>query len=133
MIVFLYKEATKKINWLQTYFKCCGINEITDWKYNAKSRFRNGSLVTQSFPHSCCMKKKLSEECGANLLPNDVKNTIHLDNCLDKYMEINNNAFTFIIGTYIFSAVGCLAVIFVIEFYLFKLRHIHFITIEIKY
>ena len=89
------------------------------------------SNSTVNFPYTCCIKVSLG--CGKNLVEKDIKDVIHTQSCLEKYVRVNDNALRLIFGTYIFSGLGFTVIILLLEIFLFKLRKYEYIEMEFNY
>ena len=65
---------------LQTEFKCCGVEEFTDWG-EVDSFNKTGSV-----PDSCC--KTVEEDCGNGQLINSNLHIIYTNGCLTKVENV---------------------------------------------
>lgn len=68
-----YRHETRKINWLQEKFQCCGLDAYTDWQsimfmgysypINYQQQYQNNRMpYVDSVPDSCCIRP--SSGCG---------------------------------------------------------------------
>jgi len=71
--------TTESWDQLQTQFKCCGVQNYTDWE-NVE-QFNS----TDSVPDSCCMKDNIIVSCGSGQLSNPTH--IYQEGCLTNLGE----------------------------------------------
>ena len=65
---------------LQSYMKCCGVAEFTDWVLNQQFE------ETGSVPDSCCKVGK--EDCGKGMLMKETPDEIYTEGCLMKCFDV---------------------------------------------
>jgi len=85
-----FEGVTQTWGAIQTDFKCCGVNNYTDW---AGTPFGNGVNV----PNSCCIAN--TPDCGMKIIGKpDVSSSINVNGCVSNlYNLIVDNAQTIMI------------------------------------
>uniref|UniRef100_A0AC34PUE7 Tetraspanin n=1 Tax=Panagrolaimus sp. JU765 TaxID=591449 RepID=A0AC34PUE7_9BILA len=111
-MIILYRDdpdLQALIDWMQTDWKCCGINRPDDWDMNIYFNKSATSLKSEEaggVPFSCCINGRDLENfaCGHNVRVKHAKDMNHLifiEGCLPKLQQWLNNNFVYV-GTSIF-------------------------------
>lgn len=104
-----FKHETKKINYIQMRFNCCGVNSFNDWKsllnyrnpnqpirYIDKVNYENSYAYRDDVPDSCCIN--MSPSCGKQtyVFNRDRASVINTRGCLGIYLSYFTNDLTFL-------------------------------------
>lgn len=110
--------ATKKMDWLQMRFNCCGIDNQHDWKalydyrnpyqpisYYDKQAYQHNRPYTSDVPDSCC--KVPRSQCGkqGNFYGRDRSDFLFEEGCLHKYMGEFERDIRFLCGLAIATSI----------------------------
>ena len=105
-------HQSRKINWVQQKFKCCGVDSYADWKnmahyrgssggnmnirYVDKYQFENKYPYVDDVPESCCIVA--STNCGKqiNAVGRDRNSVIYSNGCQQPYLDHFTNDLTFV-------------------------------------
>jgi hypothetical protein len=98
-----YKHETKKFNWVQSKFQCCGVDGYADFKslyvyrgnympvrYFDQWQYENKYPYIDDVPDSCCVNS--NPNCGKqiNVFGRDRSSVIHTKGCLSLYYKYFN-------------------------------------------
>lgn len=129
-----YRHETRKMDWAQQKFKCCGINSFADWRYIfSNNRFGTGSSNINNVPYnappyrhdnfqgnnfnqprgdvpdSCCMA--MSAGCGRqlSLIGREQQGSIiYTDGCHSLYLEFFSKDIVFLCTVSLLFSIGLL-------------------------
>ena len=103
------KHSTKKINWIQRKFNCCGIDSYQDWKslivfrnpnipiqFYEKQQFENRYPYIDDVPDTCCVTPRLNCGKNVNVFGRDRNLIMFTKGCLDIYLKAFSNDIVFI-------------------------------------
>lgn len=133
-----YRHETRKMDWAQQKFKCCGINSFSDWRYIFSNRFGNSASNLNNVPYqydpyqnvgnnfnqprsdvpdSCCMIK--AHNCGKqlNLIGRDHQGSvINTEGCHRLYSEFFSKDIIFICTVSLLFSIGLLFISVILLF-----------------
>ncbi len=104
-----FKHETKKINYIQQRFNCCGVDSFNDWKsfhsyrnpnqpvkYIDKINYENAYAYRDDVPDSCCINYMAN--CGKQtyVFNRDRSSIINIRGCLSIYLRYFSNDLTFL-------------------------------------
>lgn len=104
-----FKHETKKINYIQMRFNCCGVDSHNDWKtihsyrnpnqpvrYADKYNYENNLAYRDDVPDSCCINH--SPGCGKTTYTyqRDRASVIYTRGCLSTYLKYFSTDLTYL-------------------------------------
>ncbi|VDO29132.1 unnamed protein product, partial [Onchocerca flexuosa] len=112
------------IDWVQIYFKCCGMRSPNDWDMNIyfnKSSQQFSSPEAGGVPYSCCKKMRgmdggpINFFCGhgARLFKEGLSDTIHSEGCTPKIENYLSQNMTYVaIAVILVAVIQILGILF---------------------
>ncbi|VDM09443.1 unnamed protein product [Wuchereria bancrofti] len=112
------------IDWVQIYFKCCGMRSPNDWDMNIyfnKSSQQFSSPEAGGVPYSCCKKMRgldggpINFFCGhgARLFKEGLSDTIHSEGCTPKIENYLSQNMTYVaIAVVLVAVIQILGILF---------------------
>lgn len=131
-----FKHETKKINYIQMRFNCCGVDSYNDWKtfhsyrnpnqpirYVDKQNYENGFAYRDDVPDSCCIN--YSPNCGKQTYTfgRDRASVIYTRGCLPTYLRYFSVDLTYLCALSLSVAIVFLATSLAFAFVYVRLKN----------